>query len=129
VRRLPTFLDLIKICHHRVTGKSFERQRRDKSLRIGRHDHMDLAAPFDQQTGQIDRFVGRDRTGYSQNDDFAFCHVCPSLSPDSVPSQGRDCNVTRLQRGACSGQQCKSLPADQLRSLIFCNLPPSFLLI
>ena len=51
------------------------RQRRDELLGVRCHHHMDRAAVLDQQTGQIDRTMGRNRPRDAQNDRFAFHRI------------------------------------------------------
>src|SRR5690606_19461292 len=51
-----------------VTRKGGQRQWRDKADGVGGHHHLYLSASFDQQAGQVGRFVRGNAATYAQQD-------------------------------------------------------------
>ncbi len=70
VTGFPTTRLIKNADNHRVSRESLEGQRCDKFLRSVGHRHMDFPTALHHSTGEFRRFIGSDRPGHSENDDW-----------------------------------------------------------
>jgi hypothetical protein len=66
----PILLFIVETRHDRILGERLQSEWRDELGRVLRHDDKKFVALFDEQAGELGRFVSGDRPGDAEHDRF-----------------------------------------------------------